>query len=67
MCTFLRELEKDLLLLATNYIEKDRNLRGVSKVKTMTESARTRQVATLNDKLNQYNAKWQLYKNTFLE
>ena len=44
MCTFLRELEKDLLLLATNYIEKDRNLRGVSKVKTMTESARTRQV-----------------------
>ena len=24
-------------------------------------------IATMNDKLNQYNAKWQLYKNTFLE
>ncbi|XP_052781335.1 uncharacterized protein LOC128217918 isoform X2 [Mya arenaria] len=41
--TDLENLEKDLMLLATHYIEKDRNLRSVSKVKTMTESARTRQ------------------------
>ncbi|KAL4226305.1 hypothetical protein ACF0H5_014288 [Mactra antiquata] len=42
----LDELEKDLMFLATHYIEKDRNLRGISKINKVTESARRRQQST---------------------
>jgi hypothetical protein len=44
MIRYFRELEKGLMLLATHYIEKDRNLRGISRVNKKTESARRRQV-----------------------
>lgn len=39
----MEDLEKDLMLLATHYIEKEQNLRGRSKVNKVTESARRRQ------------------------
>ncbi|XP_053377209.1 uncharacterized protein LOC123529723 isoform X3 [Mercenaria mercenaria] len=42
----LEELERGLMLLATHFIEKDRNLRGISRVNKVSESARRRQQST---------------------
>ena len=39
-----RDLEKNLMLIATHYIEKDHDLRAASRIHKQTESARHRQV-----------------------